>query len=116
VTNTSRPLINQAPWVVNVALDYNNEVGTSARLAWNVNGKTVRYAGSFGVDDGYLQSRHSLDFTISQKFLEHWTAKLSAENILNDDYLTTVGKDPDGDIWNQYRTGATFGLGIGYEL
>lgn len=116
VTNPTRPLINQAPWVVNVALDYSNPVsGTNARITYNVNGRTLVVAGTLGIDDGYLQPRHSLDIGVSQKFLESWSAKLQLENLLNDDYLVTVGPDGGGDTWNQYRTGAVLSLGLSYE-
>ncbi|HSC86028.1 MAG TPA: carboxypeptidase regulatory-like domain-containing protein, partial [Polyangiaceae bacterium] len=40
LTSLDRPLTNQAPWVINVALDYGNDIGTNARIAYNVNGPT----------------------------------------------------------------------------
>jgi TonB-dependent receptor len=124
LTNPVRPLINQAPWVVNLALDYQNESGTGARLSYNINGDTLVQVGTFGLPDAYEHSFNSLDLSGSQKFLEHWSVKLSIENIINDNVLKTQGKkldrgDGDSNDTNvalEYREGTTISLGFGYEI
>ncbi len=117
LTSRSRPLINQAPWVYNLTLDYTSDFGLEARLAYNINGLTLKEVGTQGVPDTYAHPRHVLDLTISQKFLEHWIAELQVENITNDDVLWTQGAEVDPeDIQLQYTRGTTFSLQIGYEL
>jgi outer membrane receptor protein involved in Fe transport len=77
----------------------------------------LRQVGTQGVPDAYSHPRHMIDFVISQKFLDHWNAQLSIENIANDDVLWTQGQEvSDENIAMQYQTGTTFGLQIGYEL
>jgi len=124
LTNPSRPLVNQAPWVVNAALNYENEMGTNGRIIYNVSGKTLDRAGVEGLPDSYQQPMHSLDFAISQKFLDHWSVRFQVQNILNSWRVVTMGKKPqdiDGDgtddnIVQKFRNGTVFGLGFGYEL
>jgi hypothetical protein len=127
ITSTSRTLMNQAPWVVNGLVGYHNDgIGTNIQLAYNVRAPTLIEVGTNTIPDGYEQSFHSLDFAYAQKFLEHWNAKFTIENIVNDDVLVTVGNvintDPvtgDVDLSNvtkRYRKGTTFTLGIGYDF
>jgi outer membrane receptor protein involved in Fe transport len=124
ITNPERPLINQAPWVLNFALDYQNDKGTGARVTYNVNGRTLARVGTENLPDTYKQSFHSLDLSASQKIMEHWSMKVSIENIINDNVLETVGKTPEDDngdgepdnVSLEYRKGMTLSLGIAYEL
>jgi len=127
ITSLSRTLINQAPWVINGVLGYQNEkIGTTVQLAYNVRAATLVEVGTNTIPDAYEQSFHSLDLAYGQKFLEHWSAKFSIENIVNDDVLVTQGNqinvDPDtGDVdlanvTKRYRKGTTFTLGVGYDF
>jgi len=89
-----------------------------------VSGKTLDRAGVEGLPDSYQQPMHSLDFAISQKFLDHWSVRFQVQNILNSWRVVTMGKKPqdiDGDgtddnIVQKFRNGTVFGLGFGYEL
>jgi len=127
ITSTSRTLMNQAPWVINGQLGYQNDGwGTNVQLAYNVRAATLIEVGTNTIPDSYEQPFHSLDFAYAQKFLEQWSAKFSIENIVNDDVLVTTGNavhtDPDtGDVdlsnvTKRYRKGTTFTLGIGYDF
>jgi len=124
LTNPSRPLVNQAPWVVNAALNYENEKGTNGRIIYNVSGPTLDRAGVEGLPDAYALPVHSLDFAVSQKFLDHWTVRFQVQNILNSWRVVTMGKKPqdidadgtDDNIVQKFRNGTVFGLGFGYEL
>lgn len=117
LTSLSRALTNQAPWVFNAALDYENNAGTNARVTYNVNGPTLVEVGTLGIPDGYLHPFHSLDFTVSQKFLEKWSARAMVENIVNDDVVITQGPVLTNEqISRQYTTGTIVSLGLGYSL
>ncbi|MBK7583290.1 MAG: hypothetical protein IPI67_24250 [Myxococcales bacterium] len=53
LTNASRPMTNQAPWVLNLALDYAGSRGTTVRLLYNVAGKRIVQVGSQDIPDAY---------------------------------------------------------------
>lgn len=117
ITSPSRPLVNQAPWVFNVALDYENEGGTRARVLYNVSGKRLVEVGAEHLPDAYEHPQHSLDLIASQKFAEHWQVKVQATNVLNAETLVTQGKDDapgDGNTIQRYKDGVDIGLGLSY--
>ena len=98
LTNQKRPLVNQAPYVYNLALDYTNESsGTTARLLYNVVGPTIIEVGtksseaSAGLDDAYLHQRHLLDLTLQQDVGDKLELKFSIKNLLNAPYKVTQG-------------------------
>src|SRR5690606_27900109 len=112
ITSASRPLVNQAPWVFNFSLDYENEGGTRARLLYNVSGKRLVEVGADGLPDTYEHPEHSLDLVASQKFAKHWQVKAQATNILQAETLVTLGKDDapgDSNTVQRYQHGIDFG-------
>jgi TonB-dependent receptor len=83
-TNASRPLSGQSPYVINLALDYDNESsGSSVRALYNVFGPRISVVGSQRLPDIYELPRHQLDLTASQKLAKKLELKLQAQNILN---------------------------------
>jgi outer membrane receptor protein involved in Fe transport len=91
VTTLSRPLVNQAPYVVNVALDYDNsslEVG--GRVLFNVSGKRIVEVGSKGVPDAYLLPQPSVDLSLHKGLGKHFDVKLTATNLLGSDTIVTI--------------------------
>ncbi len=117
ITSPSRPLVNQAPWVFNVALDYENEGGTRARVLYNVSGKRLVEVGAEFLPDAYEHPQHSLDLIASQKFAEHWQVKAQATNVLNAETLITQGEDDlpgDSNTIQRYKDGVDIGLGLSY--
>ena len=98
LTNTKRPLVNQAPYVYNLALDYSNEgSGTTARVLYNVVGPTIIEVGtktsekSSGLDDAYVHPRHLVDLTVQQDLGDKFELKFSIKNLLNSPYKVTQG-------------------------
>lgn len=109
-----RPLQGQADYVVNAALEYAHPDWGTVRLLYNTVGPRIRAVqDETGLPDLVEQRRDELDFVYLTK-IHPWgvplTLKLSVENLLNDNYLTTVGDQTQED----YRTGVTASLGIGY--
>jgi hypothetical protein len=104
LTNLSRALVNQAPWVFNLALDYLHEKSdTGARLAYNVIGPRIARVGSDGLDDIYEHSRHQLDLTVQKKIVDHLSLKLEGKNLLGSEVLLTQGCGTKGlfsDSWH----------------
>jgi outer membrane receptor protein involved in Fe transport len=123
-TNPSRPLSNQSPYVVNVALDYQHEASrTLARLLYNVNGPRIATVGREGLADIFEEPRHVVDLTIAQGIGENFEIKGTAQNLLFAPVrFTQEGPDPDGDgpmkprkfVTNRYQPGATFTLTASY--
>jgi hypothetical protein len=93
VTNKDRAMVNQAPYVVNVALDYENEAhALNLRLLGNVVGPRIVQVGTSGLDDQYEQPRYSLDLTASKGIGKHFQVRLNVINILNSPVVMTLGK------------------------
>ncbi len=123
-TNSSRPLSNQSPYIVNLALDYSHDASkTQARLLYNVNGARIVTVGVEGLQDIYEEPRHLLDLTVVQGIGKHFELKATVQNILDaKTELTQAGVDPDGDgpegrekfVTGQSRQGTTFGLSAAY--
>lgn len=110
LTNVSRPLVNQAPWVLNLALDFAREsIGTSARLLYNIVGPRVAQVGSAGLDDVYEHPRSVLDFTVQQKLGKNVNLKLEGRNLLNSQVLLTQGCGTDGLFGSTWRLSCSYG-------
>ncbi|HMA92625.1 MAG TPA: TonB-dependent receptor, partial [Polyangiaceae bacterium] len=112
VTNRSRPMVNQAPFVVNLALDYAHEAsGFGARLLYNVSGKRIVEVGTRGMQDSYEHSRHLLDLTLSQKLAQHFELQFVATNLIGSRYKVTVGSSNEDDfVLRSYREPRVFSL------
>lgn len=116
ITNTERRMVNQAPYVVNLALDFEIPNQTQARLLFNVSGKQVVRIGTEGLDDQYQHARPSLDFTFSQRLADHWRLGGSVKNMLNSRFVVTQGEELDESLVTyDYRSGVSAGLSIGYS-
>jgi hypothetical protein len=132
LTNLSRPLVNQAPWVFNFALDYSLEkTGTTARILYNIVGPRIVEVGSGELDDVYEHPRNMLDFTVQQDVVENLKVKLEAKNLLNSEVLMTQGCSDSGvfgSTWHlrctrgddfitsRYREGVSFNLSGSYDF
>ena len=88
-TNANRPLSYQSPYVVNLALDYENEKsGTDVRVLYNVFGPRITAVGSIivrgtpGLPDTYELPRNQLDLSAAQKLSKRFQIKLQAQNVL----------------------------------
>ena len=132
LTNLSRPLVNQAPWVFNFALDYTLEkTGTTARLLYNVVGPRIVEVGAGGLDDVYEHPRNMLDLTVQQDLRGALKLKLEAKNVLNSQVLMTQGCSKSGVLgstWhlrctrgddyttNRYTEGVSFNVSGSYDF
>lgn len=114
-TNPSRPLSNQAPYIVNLALDYtHSETKTQARALYNVNGARIVTVGANGLQDIYEEPRHLVDFTVVQGITKQFELKLSAQNLIDAPVRLTQSNAGKKFLTGKYRTGATFGLAVSY--
>jgi hypothetical protein len=84
VTNETRPLQGQSPWVFNFFLSYDNvDTGSVVRLLYNVFGPRISAVGTNGVPDTYEQPYHRLDLVASQRLWDHLSVSLKASNLIN---------------------------------
>ncbi len=115
VTSLDRPMVNQAPFVVNFAVDYANEAsGFGVRALYNVVGRRIVEVGSNGFPDAYQQPRHVLDLTLSEDFAKHWQVKLNATNLFGSDTRVTYGPENNDEhiarLHNVAQTGGETGF------
>jgi TonB-dependent receptor len=112
-TSRTRPLADQSPYVVNAYLDYNNEdIGTGARILYNVEGPKITNVGGLGLPDIYLQPRHKIDVTFTQRLYKGLDMNLTAENVANAPW---EWRQADR-ILESWRDGVAFTIGLSYSF
>jgi hypothetical protein len=112
-TSTTRTLQGQAPYIANAVLDYTHPRWGTARLLYNTAGARITSAGSFGLPDIFEEPRDQLDAVLILPFRlfdTRFTAKLGAENLLDDPVVFTQG----GEIQRQYTKGIKVFAGLSY--
>jgi outer membrane receptor protein involved in Fe transport len=117
-TNPSRAMVNQAPYVINLALDYENDpLGFDARILYNVIGPRITQVGTGQLDDTYAQPQHTIDASIGKKIVEHVQVKLTGTNLLDSPVRETIGKANRSDrLALRYRDGRVFTLTGSYTF
>lgn len=86
-----RDMQGQAPYLINVGLDYNNpDSAFQAGLFYNVQGSTLEVVGIGLVPDVFTQPFNSLNLTLSKGFGEkrNSVVDLKIKNLLNDERLS----------------------------
>jgi TonB-dependent receptor len=116
VTNLERPMVNQAPYVANLAVDYlSSDNGFGVRLLGNVVGPRIVEVGTNGLDDAYAQPVPSLDATVSKDIGKHFQVKLNATNLLNPWTRVTLGAESREDReMLRFKEGRVFTLSATY--
>jgi len=116
MTNLSRPMVNQAPYVYNLAFDYDNEdLGLQSRLSYNLTGPQLVRVGAHDLDDSWVHPTHALDFKLSKSLGDHFKLGFKATNLLNTVHIQTNGRVRHA--WNlerRYRDGIGLGISAGY--
>lgn len=129
VTTLERPLQGQAPWVLNLALDWGLEkTKTKARISYNVAGRRIDAMGTRNnatdaLPDIYELPRHQVDLAVSQTLTTKIDAKLAIENLFNSPYrLQQDGRTPEisnvkfPSTTASWRTGQTIWVSLIYNL
>jgi len=112
LTNTTRPMVGQAEYVVNTGLAYSSYSGrVNATLLYNLVGPRIVEAGVDPLPDTYEQSRHILDFSLQFPAVAGIAMKLDAENLLDQRHLRTQG----AVTRLRYYSGRTFSLGLSWS-
>jgi outer membrane receptor for ferrienterochelin and colicin len=109
VTDVRRPLVGQAPYVVNAGITYSSLDGrTNATLLFNRVGSRIFAAGVIPLPNIVEKSRNLLDITLKFPFLFHSMARVDMRNILDARYSYTQGNmEREG-----FNVGRTLSLGV----
>jgi len=82
-TNAKRPLSYQSPYVINLALDYENARSqTDFRVLYNVFGPRITVVGANELPDAYELPRNQIDISAAQKFAKRFQVKAQVQNLL----------------------------------
>ena len=103
-----RPLVGQAPYVVNAGLTYAPSRRTSATLLFNSVGRRVAGAAEAPLPNVYEEATNALDFSVRLGLRRSAALRIDAKNLLNDPYELRQG----GVIREYYRTGRVFTVGV----
>jgi outer membrane receptor for ferrienterochelin and colicin len=118
-----RALQGQSPYVVNLALGYNNkENGWNSNIIFNRFGDRIYAVGGDIFPTIFELARNQLDFTLS-KTIKKVTYKLGISNILDDKFqffqdsnIDNKINDNDDDPVFVHKTGALFNLSVTYKF
>jgi outer membrane receptor protein involved in Fe transport len=112
-----RTFFNQSPYIINTNLAYSNaEQNIDATLSFNVFGERLVIVGQEGTPDIFEQARPQLDFTVSKKFAENLSVRLSAQNLLDPEYKLQSSFKGNDYIYSDYRIGRTISMSISYTI
>jgi len=86
-------------------------------LLYNLQGPRIHAVGISGLGDVMQEPVHTLDFNATYNFNSHFSIKLQAKDILNQD-IVFKQEISDGSKMEveRYRKGAEFEIGITYKL
>jgi TonB-dependent receptor len=108
-TNPERPMVGQAPYVVNAGLNYASATGRwSATGLYNVVGRRISLAGVNPLPDTYVEPRHVLDLSLQFPVWNTLAGKLNAKNLLDSPFIEKTGQLTR----RRYTSGRVFSLGL----
>lgn len=115
-TNLSRPLEGQAPYVLNVGLNWANPAGVEAGLFLNRFGQRLSAAGGSGIPDLYEMPRNALDATLGFPLAGGASARIRATNLLDAEYRFEQEANGITQIQRLYSVGRTISVGLSWEF
>jgi outer membrane receptor protein involved in Fe transport len=119
VDTINRPMFGQAPYIINTIASYKNDkIGVIATLSYNIQGPRLVISSSIkGLADVYEIQRNLIDFKVSKNLGEHFVTNITIRDLLNAPVNRSY-KLPDGSyqIYDKFRYGTNFNLGIAYKL
>jgi outer membrane receptor protein involved in Fe transport len=112
VTDASRRLVGQAPYVVNAGLTYSNMSGsTNATILYNVVGERITAAGVVPLPNIVEKPRHLLDLSLRIPVRGNLSARFDARNLLDARYRFMQG-NLEREGWN---AGRAFSMGLSWR-
>jgi len=113
----NRPMLGQAPYVVNAGISWNTAGGWSATALYNIVGRRVAEGGSINLPDTYEEARSVIDASVRIPLMQTMEVKLDGKNLLNTEYRTTQGRQANGDPTYalRYTSGRVFQMGVTWK-
>ena len=112
LSNPSRPMYGQAPYVINGALSWTSEGGrTTATALFNRVGRRITGVGVGGIPDSYEQPRNAVDLSLRFPLVGALAASVDAKNLLDEQFLVTSGPLTR----DRYTVGRTVSLGVSWK-
>lgn len=112
LTNESRPLQGQSPYVANVQIGYDDEERNfSATMLLNTVGERIVEVGVLGAPDKYEQPAPDLDLVFQWRWLDLFDFKAELGNLLDSEFEVRQGDK----ITQRYKRGREFSLGVSWE-
>jgi TonB-dependent receptor len=116
-TNNFRPLVGQAPYVVNAGLNYAGPSGIEAGVFFNRFGERIDAAGGAGVPDIYEQPRNVLDASLGFPLgITGARARVNASNLLDAPYLFVQSANGITREQRRFTVGRTISVGLSWEF
>lgn len=114
---STRPLYGQSPYIINAYFAYSNpEIGLTANLGFNVEGKKIVIINKFQTPDTYEKPYPNLNFNISKTVFQNFTLKFSAENLINPDFDQSFDLAGETYYFRRYKRGQQFSLSLSYAF
>jgi hypothetical protein len=112
VTREDRPMIGQAPYVLNTGLTWSPGRGTtSATLLYNVVGRRITDAGEIPLPDVEEMPRNVVDLSLRFPFVYGLSARVDAKNLLDSPFRVRQGPVTR----EAYRFGRVFNIGLTWQ-
>jgi TonB-dependent receptor len=113
---TERPFEGQPTAIVNGALNYINvERGWDATLSLNYVGDRLNTIGRESNPDLFDRGRAQLDLNIIKR-IGNLNVRFSIQNMTDDPYILSADFKETEYIYNEFRRGLNFGLGLSYTF
>ncbi|RFF26870.1 TonB-dependent receptor [Wenzhouxiangella sp. 15181] len=112
LTNESRPLQGQSPYVANVQIGYDDEERDfSATLLLNTVGERIVEVGVLGAPDKIEQPAPDLDLVFQWRWFDLFDFKAEFGNLLDSEFEIRQGEE----VTQRYKRGREFSLGVSWE-
>lgn len=112
----TRRLLGQSDIVINAFLSYQSQKGTNANVSYYVNSDRIFITTGSGTPNVIEKARPTLGFRFSQAVNKKLSVNASGNNLLNP-YFDYVYKLENREfIYQRYKEGATYSLGVTYKL
>ncbi|NOZ36241.1 MAG: TonB-dependent receptor [Chlorobi bacterium] len=112
-----RPMYEQAPWVANAYLSYDNsDKGLNINAAFNIEGDKLAVVTKGATPNIYKKAYPDLKFNISKTFGKYFKIKFNVSNILNQNYKKSYNYKGKEYIFQSYKLGRTYSLSLSYDV
>ncbi len=118
IDTITRVMFGQAPYIVNVISSYSQEkLGLNVSLSYNLQGPRLVISSAIkGLADVYEMPRNLLDFKVTKTIKKHFTLSLTVRDLLNAPVQRKYKTANGYEVYDYYRYGTNYQVGIIYKL